>query len=70
MDKRKCFVSRSFFYIDKIPNIKICYMVSEEHPGVIEGGGGGGQLLWILLTLRMIPFIIMVMIWMNRVVVV
>ena len=37
MDKGKCFVSRSFFSLDKIPKIKICHMVAKEHPEFIEG---------------------------------
>ena len=36
MDKGKCFVSRSFFSLDEIPKIKICHMVANEHPKVIE----------------------------------
>ena len=36
--QRKIFVSRSFFYPDEIPKIKICHMVSKERPEVIEGG--------------------------------
>ena len=37
MDKKKCFVSRSFFSLDERPKINICHMVSKEHPEVIEG---------------------------------
>ena len=37
MDKGKCFVSRSFFSLDKIPKIKIYHMVAKEHPEVNEG---------------------------------
>ena len=31
------FVPYSFFYLDEIPNIKICHMAAKEHPEVIEG---------------------------------
>ena len=37
MDKIKCFFSRSFFFLEEIPNIKICHMVVKERPRVIEG---------------------------------
>ena len=37
MERTKCFVSRSFFSLDKIPKIKICHMVAKEHPESIEG---------------------------------
>ena len=37
MEKIKFVVSHSFFSPDQIPKIKICHMVSKEHPEVIEG---------------------------------
>ena len=37
MGKTKCFVSSSFFSLDKIPKINICHMVSKENLDVIEG---------------------------------
>ena len=37
MDQKKCFVSHSFFSLDKIIKIKICHMVAKEHPEVVEG---------------------------------
>ena len=36
MDKGKCFVSRSFFSLDKIPKIKICHMIAKEYTEFIE----------------------------------
>ena len=37
MEKRKYVVSHSFFSLEEIPTIKICHMIANEHPEVIEG---------------------------------
>ena len=37
MDKGKYHVSCSFFSLDEIPKIKICHMVANDHPEVVEG---------------------------------
>ena len=35
--QRKCYVSHSFFPLDKIPKIKIYHIVAKEHSEVIWG---------------------------------
>ena len=44
MDKIKSFVSHSFFYLDRISNIKICHMVEKKNPEEIEGSQ------WLIVT--------------------